>query len=139
MTYISLINKILNEKKVGDTIVHMEYRSRYSQRPTPVVIGTVTRITKTQIVVDGIRFNKRDGREIGGDSIIMQKGGGINTTRLWTEEEGIARNTSVAECDKIQKLRSSIEDAVGRGRNSKEFTLAQLQQVTEILELETND
>ncbi len=66
--YMLPVEVLLNKLSVGDTVImrHQETIMTYrAHKNKVVIIGKVSRITKTQFVANGIRFNKRYGEEVG--------------------------------------------------------------------------
>lgn len=91
---------IFEEIKEGDRIVIEEGGRGYGRiYKTLLFIATVTRVTKTQLTANGIRFSRRDGWEASGRYLrhkarIMIEGS-ADSYRLMTPEEAEVKNREI--------------------------------------------
>ena len=98
--------------KVGDKV--------YKEKTVPYTWGTkacfwcklpVERVTPTQIVVDGVKFYRKDGREVGGHSRVLLEG----EPRTWSAipvsdetQQYVEMRTKIAIRNKLHKISEAM-------------------------------
>jgi len=131
---------VYDEIEVGDTVIIRHGMGSFHR------VVTVEKVLKTQIVMEvdesrvgaTVRFNKRTGREVGGeediyykDCIALTRGSGRNPDRLMTVED--------LEAMKARKVATSRKTAIIRAikdANLRFVSLDDLETVAEFLGLE---
>lgn len=89
----------IEDLKVGDSVVYFPRSSMWGPGPMANV-GTVEKVTKTQVTVDGIRFLKRTGNKVGdayGMHIAINRFGEGQSGHLWTTAQAEQHNKYVEE------------------------------------------
>lgn len=124
---------LLENVEIGDKVVIAPTYQRDLYK-----VGTIEKITPTQVTIDGTRFNRRDGYRIGdGNSWhrvrIAQNWFSDNGNRLMTVEEADKRNAEITEENNRIKLIGILQNI--RRSDMENIEVSILQQVVDMLGL----